>query len=99
MRLIANLMTKFGCVSIPGLCTADFLHKLFLLIVGGLGTAAPNSATGSQRGHYQHSKYQTPAAALYETTENTGSAYALSQTSGRYGIFNHVFVLMLNKSD
>ncbi|KAG8391281.1 hypothetical protein BUALT_Bualt01G0171700 [Buddleja alternifolia] len=44
-----------------------------------------NSVTSSQRAHHQHSKYQTPASALYEAAENTGSTHASSQTSGKYG--------------
>ncbi|KAI3448920.1 hypothetical protein Pfo_005585 [Paulownia fortunei] len=50
------------------------------------GTATPNTVAGSQRSQHQHLKYQTPASALYETTENIGSSHASSQTtSGRYG--------------
>ncbi|KAK6162928.1 hypothetical protein DH2020_002769 [Rehmannia glutinosa] len=51
---------------------------------GGLGTATTNLASGPERPHPQHSKYQTPASALYETTENKGSSHASSETSGRY---------------
>ncbi|KAK4411036.1 SURP and G-patch domain-containing protein 1-like protein [Sesamum angolense] len=50
------------------------------------GTATSSLATSSQRSHHQQSKYQTPASALYETTEVTGSTDASSQTApGRYG--------------
>ncbi|GFP98174.1 surp and g-patch domain-containing protein 1-like protein [Phtheirospermum japonicum] len=47
-------------------------------------TTTANLASASQRSsHHQPSKYQTPASALYVTTENEGSSHA--QTSGRYG--------------
>ncbi|KAL0379902.1 UNVERIFIED_CONTAM: SURP and G-patch domain-containing protein 1-like protein [Sesamum angustifolium] len=50
------------------------------------GTATSSLATSSQRPHHQQSKYQTPASALYETTEVTGSTDASSQIApGRYG--------------
>ncbi|KAK4414433.1 SURP and G-patch domain-containing protein 1-like protein [Sesamum alatum] len=50
------------------------------------GTATSSLAPSSQRSHHQQSKYQTPASALYETSEITGSTDASSQTAtGRYG--------------
>ncbi|KAL6569853.1 hypothetical protein OROMI_014367 [Orobanche minor] len=48
-------------------------------------TATTNLTSGPKRAHQQHPKYQTPASALYGTTENEGPGHALSQTSGRYG--------------
>ncbi|XP_011093534.1 SURP and G-patch domain-containing protein 1-like protein isoform X1 [Sesamum indicum] len=49
------------------------------------GITTPNSAAGYQRPHHQQLKYQTPASALYEATENIGSSHASSQTTGRHG--------------
>ncbi|KAL6493880.1 hypothetical protein OROGR_031791 [Orobanche gracilis] len=48
------------------------------------GTSTTNLTSGAKRSHQQHPKYQTPASALYGTTENEGPGRALSQTSGRY---------------
>ncbi|XP_011093535.1 SURP and G-patch domain-containing protein 1-like protein isoform X2 [Sesamum indicum] len=50
-----------------------------------VGITTPNSAAGYQRPHHQQLKYQTPASALYEATENIGSSHASSQTTGRHG--------------
>ncbi|KAL0346560.1 UNVERIFIED_CONTAM: SURP and G-patch domain-containing protein 1-like protein [Sesamum calycinum] len=49
------------------------------------GITTPNSAAGYQRAQHQQLKYQTPASALYEATENIGSSHASSQTTGRHG--------------
>ncbi|XP_022876670.1 SURP and G-patch domain-containing protein 1-like protein isoform X1 [Olea europaea var. sylvestris] len=46
--------------------------------------SVPNSSSGSQRLHHQHSKYQTPSSALYEPTENTRASTA-SVSSEKYG--------------
>ncbi|KAL6495691.1 hypothetical protein OROGR_030254 [Orobanche gracilis] len=49
------------------------------------GTATTNLTSGPKRSHQQHPKYQTPASALYGTTENEEPGHALSQRSGKYG--------------
>ncbi|XP_057807670.1 SURP and G-patch domain-containing protein 1-like protein isoform X2 [Salvia miltiorrhiza] len=49
------------------------------------GSAPPNQVTSSQRSQHQHSKYQIPASALYETTEHRGASHSSPQTIGRYG--------------
>lgn len=50
------------------------------------GTVPPNAMTSSQRSQLQQPKYQIPASALYETTEQRGAPPASSQTTiGRYG--------------
>ncbi|KAL2478512.1 SURP and G-patch domain-containing protein 1-like protein [Forsythia ovata] len=47
--------------------------------------ATPCSVSVSQRSHHQHVKYQTPASALYEATENTRATPASVELGGRYG--------------
>ncbi|KAH6767657.1 SWAP domain-containing protein / D111/G-patch domain-containing protein [Perilla frutescens var. hirtella] len=47
--------------------------------------STPSSVASSQRSQNQYGKYQIPASALYEATENLGSPNASSQTSRRYG--------------
>ncbi|XP_041999779.1 SURP and G-patch domain-containing protein 1-like protein [Salvia splendens] len=52
------------------------------------GNAPPNqvaSRPNAQRSQHQHSKYQIPPSALYETTYHKGASYGSSQTIGRYG--------------
>ncbi|CAA2973800.1 Hypothetical predicted protein [Olea europaea subsp. europaea] len=51
--------------------------------MGGSIISVPNSSSGLQRSHHQHSKYQTPPAALYEPTENTRASTA-SVSSEKY---------------
>ncbi|KAL2461285.1 SURP and G-patch domain-containing protein 1-like protein [Abeliophyllum distichum] len=52
---------------------------------GSSSIATPCSVSVSQRSHHQHVKYQTPASALYEATENTRATPASVETGGRYG--------------
>ncbi|KAL1561974.1 SURP and G-patch domain-containing protein 1-like protein [Salvia divinorum] len=52
------------------------------------GNAPPNqvpSRPSTQRLQHQHSKYQIPPSALYETTDHKGASHESSQTIGRYG--------------
>ncbi|KAL8500753.1 hypothetical protein ACS0TY_020368 [Phlomoides rotata] len=50
------------------------------------GTTSSNSVSSSQRSEHQRAKYQNPASALYETSENRVATHASSQTTmGRYG--------------
>ncbi|GER57401.1 SURP and G-patch domain-containing protein 1-like protein [Striga asiatica] len=50
------------------------------------GTTSSKTVADSQRSQHQHLKYQTPASALYDTTENLSSSETSSQTAtGKYG--------------
>ncbi|CAA0820730.1 SURP and G-patch domain-containing protein 1-like protein [Striga hermonthica] len=50
------------------------------------GATSTKTVADSQRSQHQHLKYQTPASALYDTTENLSSSEASSQTAtGKYG--------------
>ncbi|KAL6964811.1 hypothetical protein U1Q18_035866 [Sarracenia purpurea var. burkii] len=54
---------------------------------GGASTVAPSSTSGSQRSLQQHSNYQTPASALYESNEDKRLSMTSFQSSaaGRPG--------------
>ncbi|XP_073025423.1 SURP and G-patch domain-containing protein 1-like protein [Primulina eburnea] len=49
------------------------------------GAATPYSGGTSQRSHHQHSKYQTPASALYEPAERMEHTHPSQTTSGKNG--------------
>ncbi|XP_073129357.1 SURP and G-patch domain-containing protein 1-like protein isoform X2 [Henckelia pumila] len=51
----------------------------------GQSTATPPSGSSSQRSHNQHSKYQTPASALYESAEHMEHTHSSQITSGKSG--------------
>jgi len=51
---------------------------------GGTSSTNPNSKAFSERSHQQHSNYQIPASALYDSTENTRTS-TTSASAGRSG--------------
>ncbi|XP_073306918.1 SURP and G-patch domain-containing protein 1-like protein isoform X1 [Primulina huaijiensis] len=48
-------------------------------------TAIPHSGSSSQRSHHQHSKYQTPSSALYESADHMEHTHLSQLTSGKNG--------------
>ncbi|XP_075477768.1 SURP and G-patch domain-containing protein 1-like protein isoform X1 [Primulina tabacum] len=48
-------------------------------------TATSHSGSSSQRPHHQHSKYQTPSSALYESAEHMEHTHLSQITSGKNG--------------
>ncbi|KAL2251226.1 UNVERIFIED_CONTAM: SURP and G-patch domain-containing protein 1-like protein [Sesamum indicum] len=77
--------TRDSQVSQSGQCIDSEVSLETLKFFEQRSITTPNSAAGYQRPHHQQLKYQTPASALYEATENIGSSHASSQTTGRHG--------------
>ncbi|KAG5565209.1 hypothetical protein RHGRI_001193 [Rhododendron griersonianum] len=57
-----------------GSCTNihTYLYIFIFRRSGGASTAAPVPTSGSQKSDQQHSNYQTPASALYDSSESSG---------------------------
>ena len=70
------------------------LRYVALECVGGTSTSASKSTSGSQRSLQQHN-YQTPAAALYEATEDPRVQTTSAGRSGKI-VYKRIYYYMLS---
>ena len=72
------------------------IMNTFFSLLDGTSTSASKSTNSSQRSLQQHSNYQIPASALYETTEDQNASVTSAQaaSAGRISNFTYHFLLL-----